>query len=357
LLSKHPLELPPKRELSKEEILEAIRLNIIAELDAVSLYEQLANYIQDENIKKVFLDIAKEEKTHVGEFLALLKSFDPEQASELASGAKEVEGLTGIKSSSEKADPPEQSENASDVLSLLKKKVLESADASRYLRKIVPLQKLGRGAEVVQSIEGEELKFSQLIEIQTTFSIKQREIDFWRKSGALPEFMSAQKAGMKLAKMEDQLVLFGSEKDGAKGLLTCVNAQRIEMGDWNSPNAGLADAATALGMLASSEVPRPYALLLSPGDYAKLLKYTEHTGVSELKRIGELFDKVTMLPWLPEGKAVALSLSSSTIDLVVGADTEVDEIGPRDGEIEYRAWEALLLRIKLPAGIIVLEKK
>lgn len=43
-----------------------------AELDAISLYEQLAALTKDRQIKKTLLDIAKEEKTHVGEFEALL---------------------------------------------------------------------------------------------------------------------------------------------------------------------------------------------------------------------------------------------------------------------------------------------
>lgn len=357
MLSKHPLELPPKRELSKEEVIEAIRLNIIAELDAVSLYEQLARYIPDENVKKVFLDIAKEEKTHAGEFMALLKNYDPEQASELLAGAKEVEDLTGIKSTGTFNDPPETVDKNNDISNLIKKKVRESANGARYLRNVLPLVNLGRGTEFVQIVDGEELKFSQLLEIEAKFTVKQREIDFWRKTGATPELFSAQMAGMKLAKLEDGAILFGSEKLGYCGILSCNSIQKMEMSDWNMPNSGVADAASAIGILSSSGAPRPFALLLSPADYAKLVKYTEKTGISELKRVNELFDKVVMIPGIPEGKAIALSLSNVVADLVIGGDTEVDEVGPRDGEIEYRAWETLLLRIKFPQGIIVLERK
>ncbi len=96
MLSKHPLELPPSRKFSKDEVKDALRLAIIAELDAVSLYEQLARAIEDEAVKKVFEDIAREEKAHVGEFMALLKNLDPELVKEMESGAKEVEELTGI---------------------------------------------------------------------------------------------------------------------------------------------------------------------------------------------------------------------------------------------------------------------
>jgi len=68
---------------------------MIAELDAVSLYEQLAAMTTDANIKKMLLDIAKEEKTHVGEFQALLLNRDKQQAKELEAGKKEVKDEVG----------------------------------------------------------------------------------------------------------------------------------------------------------------------------------------------------------------------------------------------------------------------
>lgn len=93
MMSKHPLDLPLGRRLSKEEVAEALRLSIIAELDAINLYLQLARAVNDEKVKKVFEDVAREEKTHVGEFLALLKSLDLEQVEELEHGSREVEEL------------------------------------------------------------------------------------------------------------------------------------------------------------------------------------------------------------------------------------------------------------------------
>jgi rubrerythrin len=89
LLSKIPIDL---HRLSDKDIdREILRAAIIAELDAVNLYEQMAGLTQNEDIKVVLLDVAKEEKTHVGEFQALLLKFDPQQRKELEEGAKEVE--------------------------------------------------------------------------------------------------------------------------------------------------------------------------------------------------------------------------------------------------------------------------
>ncbi|MEN3035484.1 MAG: ferritin family protein [Candidatus Methanosuratincola sp.] len=85
--------IPFKRgEGSDKEIL---RVGIIAELDAINLYEQLAAATENALLKKVLLDIAREEKVHVGEFQALLESIDSEHAPSLEKGKQEVSELRG----------------------------------------------------------------------------------------------------------------------------------------------------------------------------------------------------------------------------------------------------------------------
>ena len=71
-----------------------LRAGIIAELDAINLYEQMAAMTEDNDTQKVLFDIANEEKTHVGEFLTLLLRKDREQEVEVEKGKKEVEELT-----------------------------------------------------------------------------------------------------------------------------------------------------------------------------------------------------------------------------------------------------------------------
>ncbi len=91
MLSNIPFKL---ENVSKEELdNEILRIGIIAELDAINLYEQLASMTKDASLKKVLLDIAKEEKTHVGEFLTLLLMKDKEGKEELNKGEKEVKNL------------------------------------------------------------------------------------------------------------------------------------------------------------------------------------------------------------------------------------------------------------------------
>jgi rubrerythrin len=92
MLSRIPIDLGKmkKEDLDKE----ILRVGIVAELDAVNLYEQMAAMTENKNIRRILLDIAKEEKTHMGEFQALLLKEDEEQEKGLEEGRKEVKELT-----------------------------------------------------------------------------------------------------------------------------------------------------------------------------------------------------------------------------------------------------------------------
>jgi len=87
--------IPIKLERVSKKFLdrEILRVAVIAELDAISLYEQLAAATENEGIKKILLDVAKEEKTHVGEFQTLLLKEDKQQVEELEHGKEEVEEI------------------------------------------------------------------------------------------------------------------------------------------------------------------------------------------------------------------------------------------------------------------------
>lgn len=80
----------PEKKLNKEEIIAAIRQSIMAEQDAIILYESFANSTDNDKAKKIFLDIAEEEKVHVGEFQALLESFSETEEEKIDEGKDEA---------------------------------------------------------------------------------------------------------------------------------------------------------------------------------------------------------------------------------------------------------------------------
>ncbi|MBP1910361.1 ferritin family protein [Methanolobus bombayensis] len=93
MFSKVPINVS---KLKKEEIdKEILRAALMAELDAINLYEQMAGMTDNKEVSSVLLDVAKEEKTHIGEFQTLLLEIDQEQVEEMEAGREEVEEELG----------------------------------------------------------------------------------------------------------------------------------------------------------------------------------------------------------------------------------------------------------------------
>jgi rubrerythrin len=82
--------ITPDKKLTDSEIARALRLSIAAELDAVHLYELIADSVEDKKVQEVLKDIAAEEKVHVGELTELLSRFDKDYDKSVEEGRKEV---------------------------------------------------------------------------------------------------------------------------------------------------------------------------------------------------------------------------------------------------------------------------
>ena len=82
-----------QKKLSKEELIQAIRLDIAGELEAIYVYDAHAQATDDPVAKKVIADIRDEEKAHIGELMTLLRILDPEEAKHFAEGEGEVKEM------------------------------------------------------------------------------------------------------------------------------------------------------------------------------------------------------------------------------------------------------------------------
>ncbi|MBQ3696043.1 MAG: rubrerythrin [Alphaproteobacteria bacterium] len=80
----------PKQKLNDEELLRAIKFAIVSEFEAIQIYQQIAEATNNLGAKRVLLDIAKEEKQHVGELRELLKVLSPSDEDEYEEGANET---------------------------------------------------------------------------------------------------------------------------------------------------------------------------------------------------------------------------------------------------------------------------
>ncbi len=86
----NPFQANVERKMTKEELIQAIRLDIAGELEAIYLYDAHVQATDNEMAKKVIADIRDEEKAHMGELMTLLRALDPREAELFASGESEV---------------------------------------------------------------------------------------------------------------------------------------------------------------------------------------------------------------------------------------------------------------------------
>lgn len=93
----NPFQGNVERKMTREELLQAIRLDIAGELEAIYLYDAHVQAADDVAAKTVIADIRDEEKAHVGELMTLLRTLDPKEAELFVSGEAEVrEMLQGL---------------------------------------------------------------------------------------------------------------------------------------------------------------------------------------------------------------------------------------------------------------------
>ncbi|QOV19008.1 demethoxyubiquinone hydroxylase family protein [Blautia liquoris] len=89
----NPFQGNVDRKMNKDELIQAVRLDIAGELEAIYLYDAHVQATDNEMAKAVLADIRDEERAHVGELMTLLRNLDPKEADLFASGEGEVKEM------------------------------------------------------------------------------------------------------------------------------------------------------------------------------------------------------------------------------------------------------------------------
>lgn len=81
------------RKMTNAELMQALRLDIAGELEAIYLYESHYLATDDPAAKAVLADIRDEEKAHMGELITLMRYLDPREAELFLGGEGEVKEM------------------------------------------------------------------------------------------------------------------------------------------------------------------------------------------------------------------------------------------------------------------------
>lgn len=79
------------KQMSNDELAQALRIDIAGELEAIIGYEAHAMATNDERVKKILYHIADEERRHVGELQQLLYMISPREAEHTEKGRQKIQ--------------------------------------------------------------------------------------------------------------------------------------------------------------------------------------------------------------------------------------------------------------------------
>lgn len=97
----NPFNCNIDRKITNVELMQALRLDIAGELEAIFLYDAHYHATDDPIAKKILADIRDEEKAHIGEIMTLMRHLDPKESEFFLEGESEVKemleelGITG----------------------------------------------------------------------------------------------------------------------------------------------------------------------------------------------------------------------------------------------------------------------
>lgn len=188
------------------------------------------------------------------------------------------------------------------------------------------------------------------------FKIMWRDVEADRQLGLPLDVSTAAVAANSVAVQEDNLIFNGSAELGQQGILTATGRQTIAISDWEQPGQALADAVKAVSALSQAGHYGPYAMVVSPVLYGRMVRVFANTGMLELDQVKALVNGGVYYSNVITGnKAVVLATGAHNLSLAVGQDMVTAYMGPANMNHVFRVLETVALLVRRADAICTLE--
>ncbi len=212
----------------------------------------------------------------------------------------------------------------------------------------------GENGEV--SVRAEGRQTVNLPMIYKDFKMVWRDVETDRKLGIPLDVSAAVAAANDVAVQEDDLIFNGHRDLGLEGLLGAKGRQKIKFKGWEESGNALADVVQAVGALADAGHYGPFAMVVSPKLFGRMVRVYGNTGRLELEQVKAMLTGGVYFSNVIKGdKAVVLATGSQNLELAVGQDLVTGYLGPTNLNHEFRVLETAALLIRRPAAICTIE--
>ncbi|VBB09423.1 encapsulating protein for peroxidase [Lucifera butyrica] len=188
------------------------------------------------------------------------------------------------------------------------------------------------------------------------FKIMWRDVEADRHLGLPLDVSTAAVAANFVAVQEDNLIFNGNADLGHQGLFTAQGRLTLKISDWSEPGTALNDVVKAVGALSEAGHYGPYAMVVSPVLFGRMVRVFGNTGMLELDQVKALITGGVFYSNVIRGeKAVVLATGSQNINLAVGQDLTTAYMGPVNMNHLFRVLETAALLIRRPNAICTVE--
>jgi uncharacterized linocin/CFP29 family protein len=214
-------------------------------------------------------------------------------------------------------------------------------------------------AEVDQLGEEEGEAFGTGRRVQLTipilykdFILHWRDIELVKQLDSEIDFSAAAGAASVVASREDELIFNGSTEFGLEGLTNATGRLTHMIEDWTESGRSYSDVVQMTTKLIENGHYGPYAMVVHPALFAKMLRVHQGTNVLEIEHIRELVTAgVYQSPVLKQNSGVIISVGKQNFDLAIAQDLSVSYLGAERMNFPFRVFECLVPRIKRPSAI------
>ncbi|NLV74723.1 MAG: bacteriocin family protein [Chloroflexi bacterium] len=205
---------------------------------------------------------------------------------------------------------------------------------------------LTRFAEDEGAWVAQDAVYQPLVEIAADALIRGKHLAVAQASPYSVDLGAVALAATQVAREEDRLVLGGLLEAGKKNV--------IKLGDAAEFGATYKAATAAVAQIANNGFDGPYTMVLNPSRFAQIAGLM-HQGYQELKMVEQLMrGGIFQTNVMPADRILVVSAKSWAFDMVVGQDAVTAWLGNNGLDHQLRVFETVLLRVKLPGAIAVI---
>ncbi|MDF2636755.1 MAG: Linocin bacteriocin protein [Pelosinus sp.] len=188
------------------------------------------------------------------------------------------------------------------------------------------------------------------------FRIMWRDVEADRHMGLPLDVSTAAVAANYVAVQEDNLIFNGNKELGQVGLLNVVGRKTVKVSNWDEPGSALADAVKAVAALSEAGHYGPYAMVVSPILFGRMVRVYGNTGMLELDQVKALISGgVYYSNTISGNKAVVLATGGHNVNLAIGQDMTTSYMGATAMNHTFRVLETTALLVRRPDAICTIE--